>query len=91
MKFLPAVSPIIVATTVVAIAASVRITVAVLLSCIHRAIQPKGESHDQTSNHKSSNYGGNIQVGSNHSLLFGFVDDSNLGILLTLGGMEDRL
>ena len=59
-----------------AVIAIMIVIVAVLLSCIHRAIEPKNQSHDQTSNHKTSNNGSNVQVGSNHSLLFGLFDDS---------------
>ena len=57
---------------------------AVLLSCIHRSIEPKDQSHDQTSHHKSSNNGSNIQVGSNHSLPLGNCDSPDYCILLTL-------
>ena len=60
------------------------IIAAVLLSYIQRTIEPKDQSHDQTSHHKSSDNGGNVQVGSNHSLPLGNCDSSNCCILLTL-------
>ena len=78
--YLPAVT----STVATVILAFIVITVAVLLLCIHRAVEPKDQSHNQTSNHKCSNNGGNIQVGSNHSLPFGSLDCSNYSILLTL-------
>lgn len=53
---------------------------------ILRSIEPKDKTYDQTSNQQSSNNGSNVQVGSNHSLLFGnfAIDSSNCGILFTL-------
>ena len=68
---------------VVVVIVIIAVTV-IQLSGIYRAVEPKDETHDQTSNHQSSNNGGNIQVGGNHSLLFGFIDGSNCSILLTL-------
>ena len=56
-----------------------------LLLYIHRSIEPKSQSHDQTSNHCSCNNGTNIQVGCNHSLLSGNLNSSNCSALLTLG------
>ena len=85
MNALPeTVSPIVIVATAIIVAAAiivraasiVVIIAAVLLSCIHRAMDPKDKSHDQTSKHQSSNNGGNIQVGSNHSLLFGLINGS---------------
>ena len=55
---------------------------------ILRTTKPYDESHDHTSNHKSSNNGGNIQVGSNYSLLSGNLDSSNYGILPTLNEVD---